>query len=97
MSYLARLTRGALNKVSQLHSAALVRVLDKAEAAEDSAQRRVDQAERFSRWANEVKRAAREDYAERIHHTNRVMDAVQAELETLPAVVEAAREVREVR
>lgn len=87
------ITRRLLNAVSRLHSARLVALLDKTQRAEDRQADQVEIAERFSRWANEVKKQQRQKYQDAVHHTEVVAGAVRAELQALPAITSRAEEV----
>lgn len=90
---LSQYTRKVLNAASRLHSASLARLVRHHEKAEELAARRVEDAEAFSRWANEQKRQARAALTDAIDSTEQCVIAVSAELDTLPACTQSAARI----
>ena len=90
---LANATRRILTAVSHVHASALLRILHGAEKAEMRAAESKEQAEEFSRWANEQKQIARQALVEAVERTDITAQAVAAELDTLPALTPEARAV----
>ena len=90
---LANATRRILTAASHVHASALLRILRSAERDEQKAAEATEQAEEFSRWANEQKQVARRQLVEAVERVDITAQAVAAELDTLPALTPEARAV----